>query len=200
MAKKNLQATETKVEETFNKMSESVDNTITEKVDNIEEVNPIVNEEVNPIVDTTVDDEVKPIVDEKVDDEVKPIVDTTVDNEVKSAEKIQVPDIYPEVDSPIISSKDEESDDVESDNNESDDEEIDEEDYREFKKEQIETVEKLKKIFLTVNNYSFLNCGRHLKDGITIESLEKFYKEFVSYGVSSDTDFAVLKLLKELFD
>ena len=48
-----------------------------------------------------------------------------------------------------------------------------------------------------VNNYSYLNCGRHLKNEINKESLELFFSEFISYGISSKIDGDIINYLKE---
>jgi N-methylhydantoinase B/oxoprolinase/acetone carboxylase alpha subunit len=61
-----------------------------------------------------------------------------------------------------------------------------------------EIIEHIKQLMRSTQNYSYLNCGRHLKDGVTKESLTKFHKEFISYGASNRTDSTILALLKSL--
>ena len=64
--------------------------------------------------------------------------------------------------------------------------------------EETTIIEEIKKLMVSTQKYSYLNCGRHLKDGITKTSLGLFYREFISYGASNRTDAQILKLLSKL--
>ena len=56
--------------------------------------------------------------------------------------------------------------------------------------------EEIKKHLKSVNNYGYLNCGRHLKNEINAKSLKLFYDEFITYGISSVSDATTIKSIE----
>ena len=64
--------------------------------------------------------------------------------------------------------------------------------------EETDIINKIVSLLKQENHYSHLRCGRFLKENITIEKLELFYNEFVSYGITSNIDSEVIKNIEIL--
>lgn len=70
----------------------------------------------------------------------------------------------------------------------------DENQEQQLEPDTIDDITRIKDLLKRANYYRYLNCGRHLKNGINKESLEKFYKEFIKQGETAT------KRDKELID
>ena len=212
MRKKNLSTTDSKVEETFSKMNESVDNTLSnnsEQAQLLSEEKPGAPDPGKPGATDPgkpgAPDPGKPGAEpasvaastetETIISETNEVKSEAINSEKTSAESTNV------------------STSINAENNSTDDEE-DKTDIKEDKTDIKETIkisntiepsskediiEIIKEKLLKVNNYSYLSCGRHIKDEITYESLKLFYAEFVSYGISSKFDAEISEILSELF-
>ena len=69
----------------------------------------------------------------------------------------------------------------------------------EISKETTEFLTEIKKLLETVNHYRHLACGSHLLQKITRETVELFYNDFITYGISSETDHKFIDLCKKEF-
>ena len=198
MAKTKLTETEKKVDETFVQM-ESVETPV------VETTEPPTVAQVIKIVETILEKTTEPSTTEPSTTE-PPTEPSTIEpptepstTEPPIPESVQTPtkkspptfeeDKASTIEPATIEPSTEHEEDIHAE-----DEEIDEIDY--INQKIVEVASLLEK----VHNYSYLNCGRHLKDGISYNSLKLFYLEFGSNGNSDAIDFQIMKILKDLFE